>query len=264
MFRVCWLALMMLSGCAYWPSAEHRQLTPQTLNDALQSQRQQQLQQMSQQWLDACQGMQQSLGELNQTVQRLAHEPDSDVSESAAAIAPSAESTPADVSCLPAVVDDDSQMDKVIVGSVEWLYLPALQKHLPARIDSGAATSSLSATHITPFERNGKRWVRFTVNHEDIGGQVEMESPIKRYVRIRQASSDELDRRAVVTLTVSLGKVLRQDAEFTLTDRRDMDFPLLLGREFLRDVALIDVAREHIHPKANLVTDDQPAQESAP
>jgi hypothetical protein len=48
---------------------------------------------------------------------------------------------------------------------------------------------------------------------------------------------------------VNMGQDHRYDTEFTLTDRSQMTYPILLGREFLRDVILIDVSRQFIHPK---------------
>ena len=138
---------------------------------------------------------------------------------------------------------------KTIIGESEWIYLAPPGHHYQARVDSGAATSSLSATNITPFERNGEKWVRFWLQHDDESTPIEVEAPLVRYVRIRQASADDIDRRPVVGLTVYLGKNLQQNAEFTLTDRSQMTYPILLGREFLRDVTLIDVGRNFIHPK---------------
>ena len=45
---------------------------------------------------------------------------------------------------------------KVIVGSQEWCGLPGLGlPAIKARVDSGAATSSLHAFNITPFRRDG-------------------------------------------------------------------------------------------------------------
>ena len=62
---------------------------------------------------------------------------------------------------------------------------------------------------------------------------------------------DDLDRRPVVRLTVRIGD-MTEKAEFTLKDRSDMTFPVLLGREFLKDIAVVDVAREYIQPKPKL------------
>ena len=38
--------------------------------------------------------------------------------------------------------------------------------HYRARIDSGAETSSLSASEVIEFERDGDDWVRFTFQHD--------------------------------------------------------------------------------------------------
>ncbi len=146
---------------------------------------------------------------------------------------------------------------KTIVGASEWIYLSPPGHHYQARIDSGAATSSLSAVNVVRFERNGKRWVRFWLQHDDEAEPIEIEAPLVRHVLIRQASSDEVDRRPVVSLTVNLGTDLQQDTEFTLTDRSQMTYPILLGREFLRDVTLIDVGRRFLHAK--FVPDTAPA-----
>ncbi|WP_289302809.1 RimK/LysX family protein, partial [Methylophaga sp. UBA3996] len=78
------------------------------------------------------------------------------------------------------------------------------------------------------------------------------EAPLVRYVKIRQASTDTLDKRPVASLTVRLGK-MTEVAEFTLNDRTHMTYPILLGREFLRDVAVVDVAKDNNQPKPEIV-----------
>jgi hypothetical protein len=142
--------------------------------------------------------------------------------------------------------------NKVVVGGTEWLWIEAVNRVYEARVDTGATTSSISALDITPFEKDGKRWVRFRIAPDDSDDSYEVEAPLVRYVRIRQASSEELDRRPVAKLTVRLGK-MTEVAEFTLTDRTQMTYPILLGREFLQDVAVVDVARKNIQPKPEIV-----------
>lgn len=151
--------------------------------------------------------------------------------------------------------------NKIILGRTEWIWIEAVNRVFRARVDSGATTSSLSAHHIVEFERDGKKWVRFNmVPDDDVDDSYEVEAPLVRYARIRQASSQDLDRRPVVEMTVKIGE-FTDTAEFTLTDRTSMTYPILLGREFLRDIALIDVAKSYHQPKPEPLKD---RPESAP
>ncbi|MCK9530649.1 MAG: RimK/LysX family protein [Gammaproteobacteria bacterium] len=133
--------------------------------------------------------------------------------------------------------------EKVVFGRLEWVSIQGVEKRLKARIDTGAATSSLHAENIVEFERDGKRWVRFTPDKQS--GAAALEAPIARYIRIRQASATGTERRPVVTLPVKLGRVT-QPAEFSLTDREQMLYPVLLGRNFFMDIALVDVGRKFV------------------
>jgi len=51
-----------------------------------------------------------------------------------------------------------------------------------------------------------------------------------------------------VNLRIRLGDV--QDTfEFTLADRSHLDYQIILGRNFLTDMALIDVGKKFIQPQ---------------
>ena len=141
---------------------------------------------------------------------------------------------------------------KLILGESEWVYVEEANGAFQSRVDTGAATSSISATDITVFEREGKRWVKFKMPLDN-GKSLDIEAPFVRYVRIKQASAESSDRRPVVRLTMQLGS-LTEKAEFSLKDRSEMDFSLLLGREFIKDVAVVDVAREFVQPKPDVAT----------
>ena len=140
---------------------------------------------------------------------------------------------------------------KLLLGEAEWLWLDAADQAFRARIDTGAETSSISADDITIFERDGKEWVRFFMSHKGMDDHIQIEAPLMRYVRVRQASADDLDRRPVVRLSVRVGDQ-NEKTEFTLTDRSSMTYPVLLGRDFLKDIAVVDVGRKYIQPKPQL------------
>ncbi|MEF1341315.1 ATP-dependent zinc protease, partial [Vibrio rotiferianus] len=131
----------------------------------------------------------------------------------------------------------------------EWVYVPAIDQTFKARIDTGATTSSISATDIVPFERDGKDWVQFKI---DVNGKAskEFKLPVERWAKIKQSSSDEVDKRAVVVAYIQVGD-MNEQTEFTLAERGHMKFPILLGRSFFRDVAIIDVSQKYVQKKPN-------------
>ncbi|MBA2777404.1 ATP-dependent zinc protease [Billgrantia kenyensis] len=141
---------------------------------------------------------------------------------------------------------------KEMVGRAEWIGLQDVGTYLRARVDSGANTSSLSAKDVTRFERDGEDWVRFRLGLNDDDVFVEsvrdewIERPVERRVRIMQAAGSE--SRPVISLMMTLGPI-RESVEFTLSDRTHLNYPVLLGRRFLMDIAVIDVAERYLHPR---------------
>lgn len=138
----------------------------------------------------------------------------------------------------------DHLKGKLVVGEVEHIYLAEPDQIYTARIDSGAETSSIDARNITRFERDGNNWVRFDVPVPGSDKLVTLEKEISRRVRVIQASADEAERRVVVELQFAIGDH-EQVAEFTLTDRTNLTYEVLIGRNVLRDVMLIDVGKEY-------------------
>ncbi|MGV2988273.1 RimK/LysX family protein [Vibrio sp. E150_011] len=145
----------------------------------------------------------------------------------------------------PAPVKTDE--GKLILGEQEYVRLVDMKITTKARIDTGATTSSLSAVDIVPFERDGKDWVKFKVKHKGIESK-EMSMPVERWVKVKQSSSDESDKRPVVTSVITIGDMTSK-TEFTLANRTHLKYPVLLGRSFFRDVALVDVGRKYVQPK---------------
>jgi hypothetical protein len=152
--------------------------------------------------------------------------------------------------CTPGAGTDIG--DKLVLGRAEWVGLPSLGSYFKARLDTGANTSSLSAKDIRPFERDGENWVRFRLALSENDAVVpavlkkEFEARVVRQVRIIQASGS--DRRPVIRLPMTLGTI-EQNVEFTLNDRRHLTYPVLLGRRFMMDIAVIDISRNYIHPR---------------
>ena len=131
--------------------------------------------------------------------------------------------------------------DQIIIGAVEEVELPDYKVSLNARIDTGATTTSINAQNIKKFERDGKKWVKFEI-HNESGKLVALEKPVTRMVNIKRHGADDQIRYAV-KLKLKLGKV-NTVSEVTLADRAKFTYPLLIGRSFLTDMAIVDVSKE--------------------
>lgn len=136
---------------------------------------------------------------------------------------------------------------KLILGEKEWVYVPGLEEAFRSRVDTGATTSSISAVDIVDFERDGKDWVKFKIEHDGIHSK-EIALPVERWVKIRQSSAEGTQRRPVVLAWIQIGD-LKEKTEFTLTDRTHLSYPMLLGRSFFKDVAVVDVSRKYVQDK---------------
>ncbi|MDE1230026.1 ATP-dependent zinc protease [Vibrio aestuarianus] len=136
---------------------------------------------------------------------------------------------------------------KLILGEKEWVYVPGLNENFRARVDTGATTSSISAVDVVNFERDGKDWVKFRIEHDNVKSD-EISLPVERWVNIRQSSAEGTQQRAVVVAWIEIGD-LKERTEFTLADRTHLTFPLLLGRSFFKDVAVVDVSRKYVQDK---------------
>ena len=135
---------------------------------------------------------------------------------------------------------------RVIYGLHEQVYVSQLDVVLPAKIDTGADSSSLSASNIRPFERKGQRWVRFDLAVEGMD-LTDIELPLSHNVRIRRRASDYdpeqetyYARRPVVELMLCIGN-RAVNVNVNLADRRGFRQPLLIGASALREMrALVD------------------------
>lgn len=144
-----------------------------------------------------------------------------------------------------------STHSNTLTGWREWVSLPDLGVDwIKAKIDTGARTSSLHAFDIQEFERDGEAWVRFRVKpwQDSQEDTVVVESPIHDRRAVR-SSSGHAQERLVVQLMIRL--VDREVmAEVTLSNRDEMGFRMLIGREALRRGYVVDPARSFLGGRA--------------
>ena len=137
-----------------------------------------------------------------------------------------------------------------VIGLREWINLPELgMVGLRAKIDTGASTSTLHASDIVPFERDGARWVRFTAH---LGTLVQRrhancEAPLVT-VKTIKSSNGQAQSRYVIRSLLALGD-RSWPVEFTLACRKSMRYRLLLGSRALIDGQLV------VNPELKYVQD---------
>jgi hypothetical protein len=137
-----------------------------------------------------------------------------------------------------------------VVGWREWVRMSALGvPWIKAKVDTGAKTSSLHAFDLQEYVRDGERWVRFHIHPWQASDEdaVPVELPVldRRPVR---SSSGHVEDRYVVRMRLTLAR-RRVPAEVTLTDRDEMGFRMLIGREALAQGFLVDARQSYAGPR---------------
>lgn len=148
---------------------------------------------------------------------------------------------------IPAIVPNTQKTEVQkprpdVIGAVEPIYILPMKSAFEARIDTGAATSSLDVSGLQEFERDGQKWVSFKVVNRRSGEEQTFEKPIVKSVTIRRIETPE--QRIKVMLPVMFGGK-KFTTEFTLADRTDFKYQALVGRNILTGKFVVDTALSH-------------------
>lgn len=131
---------------------------------------------------------------------------------------------------------------KTVIGNIEQINFPQFNmKQIPSKIDSGATTSSIHVSYLKKDLKNKK--VTFILLDERFdaytGKQITL--PLDSTIRV-QSSNGEDEARPMIKLDIELkGKLL--ETYFTLTDREELEYPILIGKDILSGNFIIDAAQ---------------------
>lgn len=137
-----------------------------------------------------------------------------------------------------------SELDKKIIGRLEYVDIPDFHlSNIEAKIDTGAYNGAIHVSLVTEFERDGKMWIRFILLDEDHpeyhGKAFETDEFEERGVR---SSNGEIQHRYVIPVTIVLkGEELK--AKLSLSNRKDLRYPILLGRKIIRKHFIVDASK---------------------
>lgn len=126
-----------------------------------------------------------------------------------------------------------------IIGNSTLITLQGI-KNVPAKIDTGAESSSVWASDITMDAENQLSFCLFAPESEFYTGERIVTKDYK--AMLVRNSTGQAKVRYRVRLSVEIGKK-RIKAGFTLADRSKNNFPVLIGRRLLKDRFLVDVSQ---------------------
>lgn len=143
-----------------------------------------------------------------------------------------------------------TKVDKIIIGRLESIALPELAiENLQVRVDTGAKTSSLHVDNIKKSIINGIHSVTFDI-HPDVHNVetiLQCTAPISDMRKVK-SSNGTAEQRYVIQTPVVLGKE-EWSIEITLTDRSDMNYLMLFGREAIGSRFLVDPSKVFLGSK---------------
>lgn len=132
-------------------------------------------------------------------------------------------------------------MDPIVIGWREWVGLPDLGiPVIAAKVDSGARSSSIDVSNVVPYTADdGTARVRFRV-HPERRVAIDSDAAVAdvRTIRNPGRGGREEDRFVIRTHLEIAGS--RWPIDLTLARRTRMTYRMLLGREAISGICLID------------------------
>jgi len=130
--------------------------------------------------------------------------------------------------------------DLITVGWLEEVQVDNSEYWLKAKLDTGADNSSINAEEVTEFLKDGKSWVKFSIQNAWNKKHIIIK-PVLKTSRIKMKNGG-VQKRLVIELKVRLGSISKQ-VKMNLVDRSHFKYQLLIGRSFLRPDFLVDSSK---------------------
>jgi hypothetical protein len=134
-----------------------------------------------------------------------------------------------------------------LLGWREWASLPDLGvDRVKVKVDTGARTSALHAFKLMSYLEDGEEWVRFGLHplQRNVELEVDCIARVKDHRTVRDSGGHE-EVRVVIETDVMVGED-RWPIELTLTDRENMGFRMLLGRNAIKQRFYVDPTQSFV------------------
>lgn len=133
------------------------------------------------------------------------------------------------------------------IGRREFIDIPEFNVFgIEAKIDTGAFTTAIHCNEIMVKEINGKKTLCFKVLDPAHEEYKTMEHRLTDFEeRNIKNSFGDYEKRFVIKVIIKLGrKKIRTTV--SLANRKNMRYPVLIGRKFLGKKFLVDVSKTHM------------------
>lgn len=140
---------------------------------------------------------------------------------------------------------------KITIGRVDKADFPKLHlKDIDIKIDSGAYTSSIHCSNIKEVTINGQKIIKFKLLDPEHNLYNNKEFSTEDYTsKIVKSSNGISETRFLIETEILIFNQLFS-IHLTLSERKDMKFPILLGRKFLNKKFVIDTAKKNLSYKS--------------
>jgi hypothetical protein len=135
----------------------------------------------------------------------------------------------------------------ITIGSIDKLDLKEFGfEDVDCKIDTGADSSSIHCTHVKLIERNEVELLSFRLFDHKHPNYEAQTITVNNFSEKKIKSSNGISElRFVIKTKVKLfNKIF--PINFSLSDRSNMTYPILLGRKFLNKRFLVDVSKKNL------------------
>lgn len=139
---------------------------------------------------------------------------------------------------------------KIIIGRRDKADFPELSlKNISLKVDTGAYTSSIHCHHIREVNIDGEMHVEFELLDPKHAKFKDRKFKTKRYKKktIKNSFGITEERFLIETLIVIFGTEF--PIEFSLSERSDMKYPILIGRKMLNKRFIVDTSQINLSYK---------------
>ncbi len=135
----------------------------------------------------------------------------------------------------------------LIIGRLDKADFPLLGlEDIEVKVDTGAYTSSIHCHNIEEVKTSKGTYLHFNILDPSHPEYDEKVFRLKKYDKtvVKSSTGHTEDRFVIKTKVILFDKIL--PVELTLSDRKDMKYPILLGRKLLMNKFMVDVSRVNV------------------